>query len=305
MTAVIIAAGLIIAYLLSRSGLLPGTGIGGIPGSSTATTGTAAPISTPATPIIISGSGTPTVSSGGAPTTIAPQSTASANLNQGFATTQQETSAGIAAGGAVATAAIVGLGLGTAALSVVPVVGAVLAAVAAVLIAASKKRAKEAVNENQAVDAAIPPWDAALLQAVQLFNSGQITEAQFGQLMGTPRTQTYFGVAPGICWSNFWQEVGPQVQSGRNGCKSGAVTQTEGKSFCGPSGYGAGCCVAYDDLDNSYGNPKLPNLCVFGALAAAVNKPGTPYTATVLAIAPSKYSTYSRGSYTVTLCAPV
>jgi hypothetical protein len=298
MTAVIVAAGFIIMYLLSRSGLLPGTGIGGIPGSSTATTGTAAPISTPATPIVITPAGV------AAPAGTAASSAASQNLSAGFATTQAVSTASVTAATKISTAVLSAAGAAAPALAAVPVVGAALAAVASILIAESKKRAEAAINENQAVDAAIPPWDAALLQAVQLFNSGQITQAQFGTLMGTPRTQTYFSVPPGICWSNFWQEVGPQVQSGRNGCQSGKVSQTEGKSFCGPSGYGAGCCVAYDDLDNSYGNPKLPNLCVFGALKAACAKPGTPYTATVLAIAPSKYSTYSRGSYTVTLCAP-
>lgn len=272
--------GAIVLYLLVSSGILS-KGIAGIPGSSSVSGGTAAP-----------------------PSTIENPTAVNAGLNSGFATTQAEINAatGTAATKSLSTISTA-LGASSQIASAIPIVGAAFAAVASILIAASKKRAQEATSENQAVDAALPAWDAAIQQVATLFNNGGITATQVGLLLGTPRTMQYFNVPVGQCWNNFWQEVGPQVQSGRNGCNSGKVTQGK-TSFCGGTTYGAGCCVAYDDMDNSMGNPNLPNLCFFGALAKAIAQPGTPFTATILSISSSKYSSYSRGSYTVTLEAP-
>jgi hypothetical protein len=241
------------------------------------------------------------------------------NLNAGFATTQTIASSSISVGTSAVSTIAKSLGVAGPALSAIPIVGAAFAAVASILLAASKKRAQEATSENQAVDAALPAWDAAIQQAVQLFNNGSITQQQVGLLLGTPRSMKYYNVPVGQCWQNFWNEVGPQVQPGRNGCKSGTVTQPgdnpptlpQGTSFC-TGDYGAGCCVAYGDMDNSMGNPNNGDvqggtpgqMCVFGALKAAVASPGTPFVATILKIASSKYSTYSRAQYTVTFTAP-
>jgi hypothetical protein len=285
---------IVVVYLLKSSGLLPGSGIAGIPGTSTAS-GTAAPIVIPAQPGVTN-------------------STLAAN----FATTTAVTQASVGVGTQAASTIAKTLGAAAPALNAIPVIGAAFAALTSILLAESKKRAQEAVNENQAVDAAIPAWDAAIQQCVQLFNSGQITLTQLGQVIGTPRTQKYFGVPVGMLWNNFWTEVGPQVQPGRNGCKSGTVTQPgdssstpQGTSFCTGS-YGAGCCIAYGDMDNSMGNPNnglckgnTPGqLCVIQAAQMAAKNPNIAFTAVVLPIYSSKYSTYARGSYQVTLCAP-
>jgi hypothetical protein len=291
----IIAVGLL-AYLFGTGKL--SAGVAGLPGSSTATTGTAPPVSTPNIPVVVNQS-----------------------LNSGFATTQAEigaitpatqvASALTNSGGLLSNIASSGIS------SAIPIVGAAFSAIASVLLAASKKRAQEATNENQAVDAAVPAWDSAIQQVVQLFNNGSITQAQVGQLLGTPRTMKYFSVPVGQCWQNYWTEVGPQVQPGRNGCQSGTVTQPgdsptlpEGQSFC-TGDYGAGCCVAYGCFDDSMGNPNIGLvaatkgcICLFQALKLAVASPGTPFVATVLPIYSSKYSTFTRGQYTVTVCAP-
>jgi hypothetical protein len=202
-----------------------------------------------------------------------------------------------------ATAALTAIGIAGQAASAIPVVGAAVSAVISIFVAASKKRAQEASSENQAVDAAIPPWDALVQQCAQMLNSGSMTPQEAGVILGTPRTAQNFGIPAGVAWQRFWQEVGPQVQPGRNGCQNGSVTQG-GISFCGGKTYGAACCIAYDDLDNSMGNPNLPSDCFFSALKKATAQPGTTFTATILGIYPSKYSTFSRPSYQVQITIP-
>ena len=92
---------------------------------------------------------------------------------------------------------------------------------------------------------------------------------------------------------NFWNEVGPQIQPGRNACKSGTVVQNKsGPSYCGTSGYGAACCVGYDDLDNSNINMK------YAVNHAANTGKATP--ASILPVFASKYGGINRPGYTVT-----
>jgi hypothetical protein len=265
-----ILVGAIIAFFalkfLAGNGGFSGNGIAGIPGSSSPGTVTL--------PTPVSGSVAAPI--------VTPSNTAVVQSNINSQETQ--TAAELTAFGAgLNTIPVVG-----------PAVAAVYSAVAGALVAASKKRAQEAVNENQAVDAAIPPWDAAIVQTLGLYANGSITYAQLSQLLGTPKTDTYYQTGIGLCWNNYWSEVGPQVQPGRNGCKSGSVVATT--SFCGGS-YGAGCCIAYDDMDNSL-------YAIFQALQQSIAQPGVPITAKVLPIAASKYSTFSRGAYTVQVITP-
>ena len=58
-------------------------------------------------------------------------------------------------------------------------------------------------------------------------------------------------------------------------------------------GYGASCCVGYDNLDNS-------SIYMLQALAKAEASPGTPQSAKVVAVFASKYGGINRPQYTVT-----
>ncbi len=173
----------------------------------------------------------------------------------------------------------------------IPVVGAAVSVIASVLIAASQKRAKEATSENTAVNNGYPGWDAAVQQIVGAFNGGQIDAVGAQTLLAQALT-------------NYWNEVTPQIQPGRNGCNGGAscppssnpssdsaYTTTANASYCSGS-IGAACCVGCADLALSNSNLQYA--------AALAEKTGQPQTAFVQAIAPSKYGTIARPSYTVT-----
>jgi hypothetical protein len=143
-----------------------------------------------------------------APVAVAPQ-TAQQVAASLASNTQQETAvaSGIQQGGtSIANSTLNSLGASTAA---VPVVGAIFSILASSLIAASQKRAQEAKSENAAVATGVPAWDAAIAQVVAAYNNGSITNVQAQQLFTTIQ-------------SNYWNEVGPQIQPGRNGCNSGA-----------------------------------------------------------------------------------
>jgi hypothetical protein len=188
------------------------------------------------------------------------------------------------------------------ALNAVPIVGPVLSsvfsAISGGLLQASAARAKAAVNENSAVAAAVPGWDQGVRQVVAAYNAGQLTAAQVQQFFAVPQVNdATVPSGQGLLWKNFWNECGPQIQSGRNGCQSGTVTQPNNASFCSGS-YGASCCVGYDDLKNSSVN-------LLRALAQAEANPGRPFSASVLIVVASKYGGINRPAYTVTFQKPV
>jgi hypothetical protein len=188
------------------------------------------------------------------------------------------------------------------ALNFVPVVGPALSAAASaitsVLMAASKKRAAQATSENSAVAAAIPGWDKAVNQIIAAYNAGQISATEVESFLACPQSNDSSVVSgQGLLWVNFWNECGPRVQPGRNGCKSGAVVQASTATFCGGTTYGASCCVAYDDLKNSCVN-------MLRAVNQAETSPGSAQSAKVLSIFASKYGGINRPGYTVTFQKP-
>lgn len=191
----------------------------------------------------------------------------------------------------------------SAGLNFIPVAGPAIAAafnaLTGGLIAASQKRAAEARTENSAVAAAVPGWDDGVAQSVAMYNNGKITAAQLQQIVMAPQVNDpSIPSGQGILWQNYWSEVGPQVQPGRNGCQSGSATQPPNQSWCSGS-YGAGCCVAYDDLKNG-------SVYILQALNVAESRPGVPVTSkTVPMVVGSKYGGVNRNGYTVTLTKPV
>jgi len=178
------------------------------------------------------------------------------------------------------------------ALNAVPVVGPALSAVANALTsafaAASKRRAQQATSENQAVANAFPGWDQSMLSIQTAYNNGTISLQQALGLVD-------------LAWSNYWQEVTPQIQPGRNGCQGGAIpkaqadSQFPGMRQCSGS-WGAACCVGYADLANGANSIKA-------ALTNTENT-GTPSVASIPAVYASKYGGANRAAYTLTFTRP-
>lgn len=184
------------------------------------------------------------------------------------------------------------------ALGFIPVAGPAIAgafkAIAGALLQASQKRAKEAVSENSAVAAAVPGWDAGVATIAKAYNNGQIDGDQAKQLLQTNM-------------ANYWSEVAPQIQPGRNGCSSGAncpgsknpnsatsLETTAPSSYCSGS-IGASCCVGCASLALSTANMNY---------AISQADAGAPTAATIQAVFKSKYGGVDRSRYTVTFTKP-
>jgi hypothetical protein len=181
------------------------------------------------------------------------------------------------------------------ALNAIPVVGPALSAVATALTrtfaAASAKRAQQATDENTAVAQAVPGWDSAVTQTVNAYNNGSVSAGQVAQMLAA-------------IMSNYWSEVSPKIQPGRNGCANGAscpssanmmssteLATTASRTYCSGS-IGAVCCVGCASLQLSIDN-------MLWAVKMA-DQTGKPSSATIQAVFPSKYGGFSRPLYTVT-----
>ncbi len=184
---------------------------------------------------------------------------------------------------------------GTSLAKAVPIIGAALAAISDALFAASAKRASAARDENGALAAAVPGWDQAVKTVVNAYNTGQITASQTTQLLDQ-------------VMGNYWSEVGPHIQSGRNGCSNGsscpgsaqpssplALATTAPSTYCSGS-IGAACCVGCASLQLSVDN-------INAALTITSNN-GQAVQTNVQAVFPSKYGGISRPKYTVTVKRP-
>lgn len=169
--------------------------------------------------------------------------------------------------------------------SALPVVGAaiaVTAAIAAALLAAHQKRLTDAKNENAAVDQWIPVFDSFVTSVVNAYNSQQISAAQAAQICQQfdqtlySRFKSFVG-QPGTAWND---------QSGMAGKCDKTCT--------------VGCCVYYGDL-----GPVLNNMSYVLGYPTGKWGQGDPRingrTITCPKVYPSKYSSYSRALYTVTL----
>jgi len=170
-------------------------------------------------------------------------------------------------------------------LNAVPVVGTVLGsafnAISGNLLAASEQRRKLAINENSAVAAAVPGWDQAMTQIQLAYNNGTITATQAQQLVDA-------------AWSNYWNEVSPVIQPGRNGCQSGSVTQIPSNTCAGS--WGAACCVGYANLLKGGQSIK--------AAIAATENSGKQAIASIPQVFASKYGGINRPGYTLTFIRP-
>lgn len=159
-----------------------------------------------------------------------------------------------------------------------PIVSAVYSAIASVLLAASKKRAAEAENENAAVANFIPAFDQGVTTIVSAYNGGKITAAEACQLLET-------------LWANYWSECTPQIQPGRNGCNGGAAINSSGSNFQCSGSWGAACCVG--------GGVIRPSIFHLENAINANASSGKPQKAYVQPVYPSGYGGTNRQGYYV------
>jgi hypothetical protein len=166
---------------------------------------------------------------------------------------------------------------------------ALVSVLTAVFFSASAKRAKEAKAENSAVAAALPGWDQAIAGIATGYNAGGLTVAQAQNLLM-------------LQLANYWSEVTPQIQPGRNGCNGGNscpgspnpsasnVTNEGGANYCSGA-IGAACCVGCADLNLSTAN-------LMWAVAQA-DKTKTTQNAFIQTVFGSKYGGVNRAAYLV------
>lgn len=174
------------------------------------------------------------------------------------------------------------------ALNAIPIAGPAIAAVANALTsslqAASAKRAAQAKTENQAVAAAVPGWDAAVTQIVAAYNNGGLSAAQVTSLLAS-------------IMANYWSEVTPQIQPGRNGCNGGATVPKFpiAINYCSGS-IGAACCVGFADLQTGVNNMNYA--------VGITDNTGKSTPAVIPQVFGSKYGGIARAAYTVTFTRP-
>jgi hypothetical protein len=166
-------------------------------------------------------------------------------------------------------------------------VGAVVGVIAG-LLAGHELRAKQAKNENSAVNLGVQGFDSDVRAIQSAFKSGQIDASGVMQALAT--------VMPG-----YWQVVGPQLQPGRNGCNSGSScpAQVTGKQPCVGS-IGAGCCVACYQLQPGVTGPNGIAAAVQGQSQSAKG----PYIAEIPQVFGSSYGASSRSAYTLDFTPP-
>jgi len=168
-------------------------------------------------------------------------------------------------------------------------VGAIIGIVAG-LMAAHELRVKQAKNENAAVNLGVPGFDQGLHQLQQAYKAGTISATDVQQ-------------AVSVLLQNFWAEVAPNIQPGRNGCNNGSScppdTSAQGRQPC-QGNIGAACCVGCYPLTESITNPDG----VLAALAGQSTSKGGPFTAQIMAVGASKYGTSYRAPYSLDFTPP-
>jgi hypothetical protein len=244
-------------FLLLKSGVLSGLGFNAFPGTNP-TTG----ITTPAASVMVAAQSLPQLDN-------------QPLFNVAGAGISAATTAATSAANAAALAGTLSQSVATA----IPIIGAVFAATISAFAAASAQRAKQATSENQAVGQEVPLWDQRTSQIVNLYNSGQVTAGQAKQLIDAS-------------FQAYWTAVTPAIQPGRNACQSGAVIPSSTQSDCNRPGYGAACCVGFDNLNNSNNYMK--------AAITQTENTGAPANAVIVAVFASKYGGVNRPQYVVT-----
>lgn len=172
-------------------------------------------------------------------------------------------------------------------------IGAVVAGVTSLvkgLAQGHAQRIKMATDENSAMNLGVQGYDQGLAQINAAFVSRQISAVEAIQLCQQ-------------VMSNYWAEVTPHIQTGRNGCQGGTSCPPWPAHGNGCSGsIGAACCVGCYDLIGGnepttfpgYGNMYYG---ILGTIAVLQQGGGTVYYQQVYG---SKYGGKQRNAYTLT-----
>lgn len=180
-----------------------------------------------------------------------------------------------------------------------PVVGQALGAlggIASALLAQHTMRLRDAANENAALDALIPAFDADLTAVVQAFRSGTSAQDCIDALLAIDSNAYNYLRAqvgkPGTAWG------GPSTQ---------AIGTGNRPSYAAPCNKQctAGCCVYLNDLRPAiFGRVTGASTSVMGLIEAIQKGGGTVVVSAVAAPPRSAYGNYSRAAYTLTVVKP-
>jgi hypothetical protein len=197
--------------------------------------------------------------------------------------------AGAITSGLISSSAAAGSAWGAAAGPIGAAVGVVVGLIGG-LLAGHEIRAKQARNENQAVNIGVAGFDSDLKQIWQAYKSGQIDSA--GALQAVEQT-----LMPG-----YYTVVVPQIQPGRNGCQGGAYCPPDTSPARQPcqGNIGAACCVGCYQLQYSVSGPNG----VIAAIQGTSGSSGGPHVADIHIVAPSKYGVQMRAAYTLDFTPP-
>lgn len=172
-------------------------------------------------------------------------------------------------------------------------VGAVVAGVTSLvkgLAQGHAQRIKMATDENSAMNLGVQGYDQGLAQINAAFRVRQISAIEAIQLCQQ-------------VMSNYWAEVTPHIQTGRNGCKGGTSCPPWPASGNGCSGsIGAACCVGCYDLVGGNEPSSFPGYGnmyygILGTIAVLQQGGGTVMYQQVYG---SKYGGRQRNAYTLT-----
>ncbi len=186
-----------------------------------------------------------------------------------------------------------------AAAAAIPLVTKLASSIAKViggLLGQHTARLKGAANENQALDACIPAFDADLKEIADAYNSGQASAKECIEALQNVDAQTYSYLRaqvgkPGTKWggpSNLGSQMNPSFQAVCNK----ACT--------------AGCCVYLNDLRPAIygaGGPHWPD--PQGGMIEAIQNNGGIVNVPKIYPPPNKaYGNFERAGYKITITKP-
>lgn len=178
-------------------------------------------------------------------------------------------------------------------------------AIVSALLAQHTLRLHDAADENQALDALIPAFDADIQEIVAAYNSGTPADQCIAALMAVDTNAYNYLRAqvgkPGTSWGGpSSASIGPQL----NPTYSAACDKT-----CT-----AGCCVYLNDLrpaifgrtvpSSSYAPFQTRAGIVGGLIEAISNGGGAVHVIPVIAPPNTAYGNYSRPTYDLTIVQP-
>jgi hypothetical protein len=185
----------------------------------------------------------------------------------------------------------------------VPIVGAVVGAVANILLAQHTARLKGAIAENQLIPTSVQAFDADIQELVSAYNSGAIgvnangtssTAATALMQMDSSLYSFMKGNAtgPGRAWKDASMAGGSPISTtSAPSCNSACTAE---------------CCVFWNDMNNIMADiyAYLTTGTPMGTVLSTMVQGGIKFTIPEVVQPPPKYGTFQRASYSITLIIP-